>query len=129
MHSALKTLIIVALLTLLIVTNVKAQLAKTLHSSDADAIELRPKGGRGNGPVQICLVTARGMKLKEIRLANSRVLRSRNGAKTCTSVPSAGIRYRLAKQRDNGLILEVGAGILDLSGYGGGQITIHWRKD
>lgn len=129
MHSALKTLIIVALLTLSIVTNVNAQLAKTLPSSDADAIELSPKGGRGNGPVLICLVTARGMKLKEVRLANSRALRSRNGAKNCTSIPSASIRYRLAKQRDNGLILEVGAGILDLSGYGGGQITIHWHKD
>jgi hypothetical protein len=69
------------------------------------------------------------MKLKEVRLANNRVLKSRNGAKACTPVPSAGIHYRLAKQRDNGLVLEVGAGILDLSGYGGGQVTIVWRKD
>ena len=129
MHSAQKLLIIVALLTLSIVTNVNAQLARTLPSSDADAIELRPKGGRGKGPVQICLVTAKGMKLKEIRLADNRILKSRNGTKTCTTVPSASIRYRLAKQRHNGLILEVGAGILDLSGYGGGQIIILWRKD
>lgn len=129
MHSALKLLIIVALLTLSIVTRVNAQLAKTLPSSDADAIELSPNGGRGNGPVQICLVTAKGMKLKEVRLANNRVLRSRNGAKDCATIPSAGIRYRLAKQRDNGLILEIGAGILDLSGYGGGQVNILWRKD
>lgn len=128
MHSALKLLVIIALLTMLAFSPLKAQLVKMLPSSDADAIELSSRGGRGSGPVQVCLVTARGMRRKEIRLANSRVLRSRNGANDCTTVPSTGIRYSLAKQK-NGLVLEIGAGILDLSGYGGGRVKIFWRKD
>lgn len=129
MRSISKSLIAAALLLSPFLSELSAQTVKKLTTSDADEIELKLEGGRGNGSVQVCLSTLPGMEFKEVRLTRGVILRSRNGTRDCTAVLATGIPYSLLKQRSDGLFLEVGAGVIDLRGYGNGRAEIRWRKD
>lgn len=108
----------------------RAQLPASLSTAESvDSVGVGGQAGSGSGPAQLCLTTSAGMWRKEIRLANGVVLASENGTRDCANVNAALTRFELVKAKTFGVMTGVGFGTLDLTGWGGGVVTINWLRD
>jgi hypothetical protein len=65
---------------------------------------------------------------KEIR-GGGVVLHSENGTTDCANVNAGFIRFQMVKAKAFGVMTGVGSGTLDLTGWGGGVVTMRWQRD
>lgn len=107
----------------------RAPLPLELKTADGDGITVLGGPGNGNGPVRFCLTTTTNMWKKEIAISGGATLRSEKGTQDCTNVDPSLTRFQIRKAKAFGVVTPVGNGTLDLTGYGGGHVTITWQRD
>ena len=107
----------------------KAALPGSIPTADGDSISVYGSGGGANGPVTLCLTTRSGMWKKEIRVSGGPTLYSEGGTTDCRQVGSGFTRFEIVKAKALGAMTGVGYGSIDLSGWGGGRVTISWNAD
>lgn len=109
--------------------NAQQILPSSLGTADNDQIGVAGMTGNGNGDVRLCLQTRSGMWKKDIRVSGVGVLRSEGGTTDCILVSPGLVRIEMIKAKMGGVMTGVGYGSLDLTGWGGGTVTIDWQRD
>lgn len=106
-----------------------APLPSSLSTADGDDIGVSGQAGSGSGPAQLCLTSRAGMWRKELRIAGGTTLVSENGTSDCANVDAGFVRFEIVKAKAFGVMTGVGNGSLDLTGWGGGTVTVEWKRD
>ena len=107
----------------------RAQLPATLRTADGDSIRVSGSAGSGSGPTLLCLQTASGMWAKTLTFSNGSNLHSEGGTRACTNVLAGNVQFKFIKAKFAGVMTYVGSSSLDLTGWGGGTVTIDWMTD
>ena len=108
---------------------VKANLPSSIPSADGDLISVSGSGGGGQGPVTLCLTTRSGMWKKSIQIVGGPALISEGGTTDCRQLQAGFVRFQIIKAKTLGAMTGVGSGSMDLTGWGGGRVTISWNRD
>ncbi len=106
-----------------------ARLPVSLRTNEReDIIEVSGRPGNGKGKVRICLRTARGMWKKRLFIQRQS-LNSEDGQSDCDVFATGRVRIALIKAKFGGKLQHVGIRSLNLTGWGGGRVTINWLRD
>jgi hypothetical protein len=109
---------------------VRTQLPATIATAEAiDIVAVSGQPGSGTGLVQLCLTTIPGMWRKEIRISGGATLASEGGTTDCEQINAGLTQFELVKAKAFGIMTGVGFSSLDLTGWGGGVVTLAWQRD
>ncbi len=93
-----------------------------------DVISVSGRSANGKGKVRLCLKTKRGMWKKRL-IIQGRTLNSENGHQDCDVFIAGETKVALIKAKFGGKMEHVGIRRLNLTGWGGGTVTIRWIRD